>query len=93
MKLESKRIVIAVLGAAFLASLLFVQAMEVARKHEEAGLTPKRIAVPANAATPRRTRASSRTGRAAPTPRRASAASSAIRRTRRTPTASATTAC
>jgi hydroxylamine dehydrogenase len=49
MKLESKRIVIAVLGAAFLASLLFVQAMEVARKHEEAGLTPKRIAVPANA--------------------------------------------
>jgi hypothetical protein len=47
MTLETKRIVIAVLGAAFLVSLLFVQRMEVARKQEEAGLVPPHIIVPA----------------------------------------------
>ncbi|MFN8545458.1 MAG: multiheme c-type cytochrome [Candidatus Binatia bacterium] len=47
MTLETKRIIIAVLGAAFLVSLLFVQRMEVARKREEAGLVPPHIVVPA----------------------------------------------
>ena len=45
MTLNTKRIIIAVLGAAFLASLLFVQWMEVLRKREEAGLAPLHIAV------------------------------------------------
>lgn len=47
MTLESKRIIIAVLGVGFLVSLLFVQRMEVARKQEEAGLVPPHIIVPA----------------------------------------------
>ena len=38
MSLDTKRIIIAVLGGVFLLSLLFVQWMEVARKQEEAGL-------------------------------------------------------
>ncbi len=46
MTLNTKRIVIAVLGAAFLLSLLFVQWMEVSRKREESGLAPAHIAVP-----------------------------------------------
>ncbi len=46
MTLNAKRIIIAVLGAAFLVSLLFVQWMEVARKREEAGLVPPHIIVP-----------------------------------------------
>ena len=48
MTLNTKRIIIAVLGAAFLVSLLFVQWMEVARKREEAGLVPPHIVVPAS---------------------------------------------
>jgi hydroxylamine dehydrogenase len=48
MTLRTKQIIIASLGVAFLASLLFVQWMEVARKQEEAGLIPPRIAVPAS---------------------------------------------
>ncbi|MEE9602293.1 MAG: multiheme c-type cytochrome, partial [Thermoguttaceae bacterium] len=46
MSLKMKRIVIALLGTAFLASLLFVQWMEVIRKQEEAGLIPKHIVSP-----------------------------------------------
>ncbi len=46
MTLNSKRIVIAVLGFAFLLSLLFVQWMEVARKRQEAGLEKAHISVP-----------------------------------------------
>lgn len=48
MTLNAKRILIAVLGAAFLVSLLFVQWMEVARKRQEAGLVPPHIVVPAS---------------------------------------------
>lgn len=44
--LNAKRILIAVLGAAFLISLLFVQSMEVARKRVEAGMVEPTIAVP-----------------------------------------------
>ncbi len=48
MTLNTKRIIIAVLGAAFLISLLFVQWMEVARKQQEAGLAPAKVHVPAS---------------------------------------------
>ncbi|WP_428264842.1 multiheme c-type cytochrome [Haliangium sp.] len=48
--LNAKRILIAVLGVLFLASLVFVQSLEVARKRTEAGLRPHPIAVPANSA-------------------------------------------
>ena len=47
MKLETKRYVIAGLGALFLLSLVFVQWMEVARRAEEAGLRPPHVSVPA----------------------------------------------
>ncbi len=46
MSLNTKRIVIAILGAAFLISLIFVQWMEVSRKRQEAGLAPAHISVP-----------------------------------------------
>ncbi len=48
MTLETKRYVIAGLGALFLLSLVFVQWMETARKAEEAGLRRPHISVPAN---------------------------------------------
>ena len=48
MTLNTKRIVIGALSATFLASLLFVQFMEVARKRQEAGLAPPHIVVPAS---------------------------------------------
>ena len=48
MTLETKRYVIAGLGALFLLSLIFVQWMETARKAEEAGLRAPHVAVPAN---------------------------------------------
>jgi hydroxylamine dehydrogenase len=48
MSLNTKRIIIAALGAAFLISLLFVQGMEVARKQREAGLKKPAIAVPSS---------------------------------------------
>jgi hypothetical protein len=48
MRLETKRIIIAVLGALFLASLILVQWMEVARKREEVGLTGPKIIVSAS---------------------------------------------
>ena len=47
MTLDTKRFIIGGMGAAFVASLLFVQWMEVARKREEVGLARPRIAVPA----------------------------------------------
>jgi hydroxylamine dehydrogenase len=47
MSLEQKRIVIAGLAFIFLASLVFVQRMEVARRQAEVGLIAHRIAVPA----------------------------------------------
>ena len=48
MTLETKRYVIAGLGALFLLSLIFVQWMETARRAEEAGLRAPSIAVPAS---------------------------------------------
>jgi hypothetical protein len=47
MTLDQKRIVLAVLALIFLLSLVFVQRMEVARRYEEVGLVPAKIAVPA----------------------------------------------
>jgi hypothetical protein len=46
MKLETKRYIIGFLGMVFLASLVLVQAMEVARKREEVGLTSAHVSVP-----------------------------------------------
>ena len=48
MSLRMKQWIIAVLGAAFLLSLMFVQWMEVARKREEVGLVPHTVSVPAS---------------------------------------------
>ncbi len=47
MNLKAKQLLIALLGFAFLASLLFVQWMEVARKQEEAGLVAHQVSIPA----------------------------------------------
>lgn len=47
MKLETKRYIIAGLGALFLVSLIFVQWMETARRAQEAGLAEPTISVPA----------------------------------------------
>ena len=47
MTLETKRIIVAVLGAAFLISLLFVQYNETVRRQQEAGLRPAKVVVPA----------------------------------------------
>ena len=46
MSLRAKQILISILGFIFLASLVFVQWMEVARKQEEAGLTAHHVAIP-----------------------------------------------
>jgi len=46
MSLRAKHLLIAFLGFVFLASLIFVQWMEVARKQQEAGLMARHIAVP-----------------------------------------------
>jgi hypothetical protein len=48
MSLKTKQIIIAVLSFTFLASLIFVQWMEVARKQQEAGLAVHQISIPAN---------------------------------------------
>ncbi|MCP3964400.1 MAG: hydroxylamine oxidoreductase [bacterium] len=48
MTLETKRIIIAVLGGLFLLSLVFVQWLETARRAEEAGLRAPHVSVPAN---------------------------------------------
>ena len=46
MQLRTKRNIIGLLGILFLVSLIFVQAMEVARKKQETGLAAAHIAVP-----------------------------------------------
>lgn len=46
MQLRTKRNIIGLLGILFLVSLIFVQAMEVARKKEESGLLAAHVAVP-----------------------------------------------
>jgi len=46
MSLRVKQIIIAVLGVAFLVSLIFVQWLEVVRRQTEAGIRPHEIAVP-----------------------------------------------
>ncbi|MHC4824668.1 MAG: multiheme c-type cytochrome, partial [Planctomycetota bacterium] len=48
MSLNFKKVVITILGLAFLISLIYVQKMEVARKEVEAGLREPHIAVPAS---------------------------------------------
>ena len=48
MSLRTKRLVIGLLGFLFLASLVFVQWMEVVRREQEAGVLPAHVAVPAN---------------------------------------------
>jgi hypothetical protein len=48
MQLRTKRTIIGLLGILFLLSLVLVQALEVARRREEAGLAPAHIAVPAS---------------------------------------------
>ena len=48
MSLKTKQVIIGLLGLLFLTSLIFVQWMEVARKREEAGLTPHNVSIPAS---------------------------------------------
>jgi hydroxylamine dehydrogenase len=48
MNLRAKQLLIALLGFVFLASLLFVQWMEVARKQQEAGLAVRHVSIPAS---------------------------------------------
>ena len=48
MSLKAKQLIIAVLAAAFLVSLIFVQWKEIVRKEEELGLRPPNIIVPAS---------------------------------------------
>src|SRR5215831_3116839 len=48
MRLETKRIIIAVLGGLFLLSLILVQWMEVTRKRAELGLSGAKIVIPAS---------------------------------------------
>lgn len=48
MTLKTKRIIIAILSAAFLVSLILVQWMEVVRKRQEAGLAGPHVIVPAS---------------------------------------------
>ncbi len=48
MTLRTKQFIIAILSLAFLASLIFVQAIEVTRRREEAGLTARHVSIPAN---------------------------------------------
>ncbi len=48
MTVKTKQIIIGLLGLMFLASLVFVQWMEVSRKRQEAGLDAHQVSVPAN---------------------------------------------
>ena len=48
MGLKTKQIIIGLLGLLFLASLIFVQWLEVARRREEAGITTHNISIPAS---------------------------------------------
>ncbi len=50
MSLKAKQFIIAILGLTFLASLVYVQRMEIVRRQEEAGLTDPHISVPASSA-------------------------------------------
>ncbi|MCA9236972.1 MAG: hypothetical protein KDA44_15960 [Planctomycetales bacterium] len=50
MPLRYKQALIGILGLIFLASLIYVQGMEVARKREEAGLAVHTVAIPATSA-------------------------------------------
>ena len=92
MTLDQKRWVIGGLGLPLPLSLVCVQWLEVARRQHEAGLAQARVADAGRLAPVRRlpqpgaTRASSITGPAARTPRRAWRASTATRPRRRTPT-------
>ncbi len=51
MKLQTKRTVIGLLGILFLLSLVLVQAMEVVRRRQEAGLSTAHVAIPAASKT------------------------------------------
>jgi hydroxylamine dehydrogenase len=46
MKLETKRLIIGILGIVFLTSLILVQALEVTRKQNHAGRRPVHVAIP-----------------------------------------------
>ena len=48
MSLEVKRFIIGILGGLFLASLIFVQWMEVVRKRAETGEAAAHISIPAS---------------------------------------------
>ncbi len=48
MSLRAKQALIGVLGLLFLASLIYVQAMEVARKRAESGVGVRHVSIPAN---------------------------------------------
>ncbi|MEQ9411586.1 MAG: multiheme c-type cytochrome [Fuerstiella sp.] len=48
MTVKTKQFIVGFLGLAFLASLIFVQAMEVARKQAESGNGPAHVAIPAS---------------------------------------------
>ena len=48
MSIRTKQLIIALLSAAFIVSLIFVQWMEVARKREEAGIGVRHVSVPAS---------------------------------------------
>ena len=48
MTLNTKRLIIGILGILFLGSLLFVQRMEVVRREQESGVAARHIAVPAS---------------------------------------------
>lgn len=48
MGLKTKQVIIGLLGLLFLASLVFVQWMEVTRRRQEAGLTPHHVSIPAS---------------------------------------------
>ena len=48
MTIHTKQIIIALLSAAFIVSLIFVQWMEVARKREEAGVGVRHVSIPAS---------------------------------------------
>jgi hypothetical protein len=51
MSIKVKQAIIAILGMAFLVSLIFVQWMEVARRQQEAGLAPHPVSVPNSSVT------------------------------------------
>ncbi len=48
MSVKTKQLIVGLLGLAFLASLIFVQAMEVVRRKEESGEGPRHVSVPAS---------------------------------------------